>query len=144
MRRNKRACCNNRPEPHQDRRAPSSHPYARVATAKLHKNDPCTDYYVHLNLFECIAGAKKLRLTATFSISGREVAPKLGANLPHQWRSLRVRTDGFLYKLFNILDGNILGCVEIRITGIAAFHALKYFLLGTVFRSNMAAPAAPL
>ena len=58
------------------REDPSSHPYARVATAKLHKNDPCTDYYVHLNLFECIAGAKKLRLTATFSISGREVAPK--------------------------------------------------------------------
>ena len=29
---------------------------------------PCTDYYVHLNLFECIARSAKRRLTATFSI----------------------------------------------------------------------------
>lgn len=37
----------------------------------------CTDYYVHLNLFECLACPEYAGLTATFSILGREVAPKM-------------------------------------------------------------------
>lgn len=37
---------------------------------------PCTDYYVHLNLFECLARPSTSGPTATFSILGREVAPK--------------------------------------------------------------------
>jgi len=36
----------------------------------------CTDYYVHLYLLECITCSAKQSLTVTFSISGREVAPK--------------------------------------------------------------------
>ena len=40
-------------------------------------NGSCTDYYVHLNLFECLARPSMSGLTATFSILGREVAPYL-------------------------------------------------------------------
>ena len=40
-------------------------------------NGSCTDYYVHLNLFECLARPSMSGLTATFSILGREVAPNL-------------------------------------------------------------------
>lgn len=40
-------------------------------------NGSCTDYYVHLNLFECLASPEHPGLTATFSILGREVAPNL-------------------------------------------------------------------
>ena len=54
-----------------------SRAYAQVATALSHKTSAlCTDYYVHLNLFECIARSGIQSLTATVSILGREVAPE--------------------------------------------------------------------
>ena len=56
---------------------PSTRVPARVAAAKTRKvRGSCTDYYVHLNLLECITCSAKQSLTVTFSISGREVAPK--------------------------------------------------------------------
>ena len=56
---------------------PSTRVPARVAAAKTRKvRGSCTDYYVHLNLLECITCSAMRSLTVTFSISGREVAPK--------------------------------------------------------------------
>lgn len=124
--------------------------HLQVILTRVLQRQNCTKM-THARITMCILtfssvlpAQKRCVLQPLSRFQGGKSPPNSGANLPHQRRSLRVRTDGFLYKLFNILDGNILRCVEIRITGIAAFHALKYFLLGTVFRSNMAAPAAPL
>ena len=51
----------------------SSRTYVRVATAKSNKTcSSCTDYYVHLNLFECFTSIDIQCLTVTFSISGWE------------------------------------------------------------------------
>ena len=61
-------------------------------------NGSCTDYYVHLNLFECLARPSMSGLTATFSILGREVAP----NLVRTGRKTSVHSD-FARSVFAII-----------------------------------------
>jgi hypothetical protein len=56
----------------------------------------CTDYYVHLDLLECITTAQNCAFLVTFSISGREVALILCANLRQFAGSLQVRANFFL------------------------------------------------
>ena len=73
-----RGCCNP-PSPTSRSRGSSfkSLPRGCCNSKAAQRNDLCTGYYVHLNLFECIACFDAQSLTATVSILGREVAPKM-------------------------------------------------------------------
>lgn len=55
----------------------NSHIHTSCICKCVYYIESCTVYYVHLNLIECLTNSVKQRFTVTFSILGREVAPKL-------------------------------------------------------------------
>ena len=90
----------------------------------------------YLNLLECIAGYAWQSLTATFSILGREVAPK-SANLSVALCQHGVRTDCVLNYFRYIIHGNVLRCIIVCIFLEATLCTTECCLIRTVFSVNV-------
>ena len=113
--------------------APSTRKCVQDASAKCtHYMQSCTDYFVHLNLFECIANCQRTDLPPLSRFrdgkSPHNAVRTLRESAVHRRFAFLLCFQRIFYYFFNSDNGNILRSVIVRVAFKPAFRTAEFRL----------------